>query len=92
MEIKKAWLTVEDYLGSSQMEYLPEYIIEEFDNLDIKIAQSTDYCFVLEVCYEDFDELQELVSVTSHLLINAKIFRYKTTLNCEEQEEIGLEI
>ena len=77
------YITVEDNTGT-ELDKLAIDIAQEFPNLDIQITESCGYYFVIKIFYDDFEEIQEVASTLSYLLLGEGIYRYVITVNCTE--------
>ncbi len=77
-----AYIQIENTTNHNYDEFieLAQTTPENFSNLEINIIDFTEYYFVLKLNYDDEDEIKELVSTISYLLINLQIFRFIVTV------------
>lgn len=77
------YITIEDNTGT-ELDYLANDMLSEFPNLDVQLTESCGYYFVLKAFYDDFTEIQELVSTISYMIIGEGISRFVVTVNSNE--------
>lgn len=77
------YINIEDGTGFDDFCQVGEQITEEFPNLDLELIENTSYYIVLKVVYDEYEEIQELVSTISYLLTAAEITRFTITINCD---------
>jgi hypothetical protein len=78
------YITIEENTGAASMNGIAALIAEEFPNIEIAIMEDTSYYFVLKFLYDDFVDVQEIVSTIAYILCGEGIHKYTTTLNCNE--------
>lgn len=82
--MNEAYITVEDTTGSGYLKEIPHQILDEFDNTDVSIIENTEYYFVIKIVYEDYSEIQEIVSTISYIITGYQIDRFTITVNSTE--------
>ena len=82
--MNKAWITVEDHSLVYGFKSIAQEILDEVENLDINIKESNSSYFVLELIYEQFDEVKEVCSLATYLLLNAYITEFTMTTNTSD--------
>lgn len=78
------YLTVEQVSENKEFEGISTLVLEEFSNIEVSVIEECEYYFVLKFICEDFEEIQEIVSTVSYILIGEGIYKYIITLNCDE--------
>lgn len=78
------YLTVEQVSEYKEFEEIPSILLNEFSNIEVSIVEQCEYYFVLKFICEDFEEIQELVSTVTYILIGENIYKFIITLNCDE--------
>lgn len=81
---QQGYITIEEGTGGCDLNGIAPLIIEEFPNVDIHIMEDTGYYFVLKFLYEDYADVQEISGTIAHILCGEGIYKYTTTLNCNE--------
>lgn len=77
------YINIEDVTGYEEFTQIPDQILEEFPNLDIGVTTCNDYYIVLKVVYDEYEEIQDLVSTVAYLLVASDITRFTITINCD---------
>jgi len=80
---KPAFVTIEDSSGCN-LSGIATLVVEDFPNMDMYIMQDTESYFVIKFIYDDFIEVQEVISNISYTLIQEGINNYTTILNCDD--------
>jgi len=80
---KPAFVTVQESSGLS-IKGIAALVLDEFPNMDMFLMEDTESYFVLKFIYDDFVEVQDVVSNISYTLIQEGIYEYTTTLNCDD--------
>ena len=78
------YLTVEQVSENTEFDGISTLVLEEFSNIEVSVIEECEYYFVLKFICEDFEEIQEIVSTVSYILIGEGIYKYIITLNCDE--------
>lgn len=82
--MNKAWITIEDKTLIKEFTSLANEIIDHCENVDIKINESNSSYFVLELVYEDYEEVKEVCSMASYLLLNSYVTEFTVTVNTSD--------
>ena len=78
---KRTYITIED---GDYLYGIAPLVIEEFPNIDIQIIENTEYYFVLNCIYEDYSDIQDIVSTLSYILIGEGVEKFKITINTDD--------
>ena len=78
------YLTVEQVSENKEFEGISTLVLDEFSNIEVSVIEECEYYFVLKFICEGFEEIQEIVSTVSYILIGEGIYKYIITLNCDE--------
>lgn len=78
---KRAYITIED---GDYLHGIAPLVIDEFSNIDIQIIEDTEYYFVLNCIYEDHEDIQDIVSTLSYILIGEGVEKFKVTVNTDD--------
>lgn len=77
----KAWITVEDHTLIPGFNSIAQEVIDNLQNSDVSVKENNYSYFVLELVYENYDEVKEVCSLTTYLLLNAYITEFTMTTN-----------
>ena len=80
---KPAFVTIQESSGCSLLG-IAQLILDEFPNIDMNLIEDTESYFVIKFIYDDYIELQEVISSLSYILVQEGILEYITTINCDE--------
>jgi hypothetical protein len=67
------FITVEDCTNNPDFVGIGEIILDEFTNLEVSLVEDTDNYFVFKFICEDYEEVQEIVSIIGYILTGAEI-------------------
>lgn len=81
---QEGYLNVEQISEYRQFDGLAYLILEEFPNLELEIKEDYEHYFVIHFICEDLEDVQELVSTTSYILVGEGVNKYTITLNLNE--------
>ena len=82
--MNKAWITVEDNSLINRFKGVSQEVIDNFPNSDIKVNESNSSYFVLELLYDSLEEVKEVASLTTYLLLNAYVTEFTMTVNTSD--------
>lgn len=82
--MNKAWITVEDNSLINGFREVSQEVIDNFPNSDIKVNESNSSYFVLELLYDSLEEVKEVASLTTYLLLNAYVTEFTMTVNTSD--------
>lgn len=77
------YINIEDGNGYDDFCLIADQIVQEFPNLDLEVIENSSYYIVLKVVYDEYEEIQDLVSTIAYLLVSANICRFTITINCD---------
>lgn len=81
---QRGYITIEESTGASSLNGIAALIVEEFPNQEIVIMEDTGYYFVIKFICDDFADVQEIAATIAYILCGEGIYKYTTTLNCNE--------
>ena len=82
--MNKAWITVEDNTLINGFSSVAQEVLDHFENECIEIADSNSSYFVLHLMYDDLEEVKEVASLTTYLLLNAYVTQFTMTINTSD--------
>jgi hypothetical protein len=78
------YITIEQTCENKDFEGISSLILDEFSNAEVSLIEECEYYFVIKFICEDFEEIQEIASTISYILIGEGIHKFILTLNCDE--------
>lgn len=78
------YITIEERTGDKDFYGIPNLIVEQFSNIEVSIIEENEAYFVLKFIYENFEEVQEIVSICAYILTGELIDKFSITINCED--------
>ena len=82
--MNKAWITVEDNTLITGFSAVSQEVLDHFNQENISIADSNSSYFVIHVIYDDMEEVKEVASLTTYLLLNAYVTQFTMTINTSD--------
>lgn len=78
------YITVEECTADKDLIGIGELILDEFSSMELHIVEENEAYFVVKFICEEFEEVQDLVSIISYILTGEQISKFSITINNEE--------
>lgn len=82
--MNKAWITVEDNSLMTGFSSVSQEVVDHFNQDNISIADSNLSYFVIHIIYDELEEVKEVASLTTYLLLNAYVTQFSMTINTSD--------
>jgi hypothetical protein len=78
------YITIEECTGDKDFYGIPQLILEEFCNIEVSIVEENEGYFVLKYICEDFEDVQQIVSICAYILAGEQMNKFSITVNNED--------
>lgn len=78
------YITIEESSGFNYLDGVTDELCKQYNNEVLELVEDYDSYFVLKVYYEEKEDIIDISSVITSLLLSCNIYRFTVTINYEE--------
>lgn len=81
-----AYITIEEQTYHSDLKGIAALILEEFDcsNTELVLVEDNTYYIVFHLIYTELEEIKEVASTITYILISEEIYRFTLNINTDD--------